>query len=280
MAAPTFNTLSIELVEHGEATAEYFIQHGYKVKIEPSELAFPSTPALICRRSPTTVIVEVDSEVRQGRLEAWARYARSSTKDVRIALCLPQTTQVSADDDGWLRSKGIGLYVSETGQRNVQERIPPQDLGVNVNLPALDSVHPRLRRILGSVYEQFERSHWREGFEAACQALEVEARRYLIKGTSGAVPRVTVLDAKGNPRQLSAQQIDRMTIGALAAAFGNLRSPNYTDSQIAQALVKINVDRIGVVHHKQRRSTENRLRRNVGQHMWTVIGALKLIMGV
>ncbi len=86
--------------------------------------------------------------------------------------------------------------------------------------------------------------------------------------------RITVLRKKG-PVVLTAKQIDRMTMGDLAAEFARIQNQNHADSMIGQALAKINRDRVNVVHRKSKTTTERRLRVNVGQHMWTIVAALK-----
>lgn len=68
-----------------------------------------------------------------------------------------------------------------------------------------------------------------------------------------------------------------MTMGTLAKNFAAIQTQNHVDSRIAQALMTINRDRVGVVHHKSRATTERRLRVNVGGHMWAIIAALRLI---
>src|SRR5260370_32490131 len=122
--------------------------------------------------------------------------------------------------------------------------------------------------------DQFDRAQWREGFEDACQALEVQARRYFKKWTK--TTRIKVL-RKGIPVALSNKEINKMTMGKLAETFGAIQSPNHADSIIEQALTTINKDRIGVAHHKAHKTTEKRLRTNVGQHMWTIVAALNLM---
>ena len=106
----------------------------------------------------------------------------------------------------------------------------------------------------------------------ACQGLETEARRYLKKWTR--TGRIKILRKKG-PVTLTNAQIDRMTMGQLAEAFRDIQAQNQADNVIGRALATINRDRVGVVHHKRKKVTERRLRANVGQHMWTIIAAMK-----
>jgi hypothetical protein len=265
-----FKTIADELLAHAEAVADYFENRGFTVRVESSELGFPYTPTLLCRRSPTTIIVEVDGQIRKDRLEAWVRYGRSCGRDTRLAVCLPWTITILAEENASLRQKGIGLYL--VFDDRLDEHIAPSDLALNVQLPDSNTLSPAVRRALGPAYEQFQRTQWREGFEEACQALENEARRYLKKWTR--TGRIKILRKRG-PVTLTNPQIDKMTMGQLAETFKHIQAQNHADSIIGQALVTINRDRVGVAHHKRRKVTERRLRANVGTHMWTIVAAMK-----
>lgn len=268
-----FSTLSVRLLEFAEATARYFQNHGYRVYAEKRELAFPYTPTLLCKRQSTTIIIEVTNSIRLDRIASWVGFARSCNHDTRFAISLPSKIFLTPEIEDNLRKDGVGLYTAiVTG---VTERIPPKDLAINVELPPLNSLPRKLRTLLGPAYEQFNRSQWREGFEDACQALEVEARRYLKAGLKAG--RIIVMGSQG-PRNLTSQQIDRMTIGQLANTFSNIQNQNYLDAQVNQALSLVNADRVGVVHHKAKMKTEKRLRANVGQNFWAIIGVLREIV--
>jgi hypothetical protein len=276
MSGPKYLTVPEELIEHADAAAGYFRTYGYSVAIERQQIGFPYTPALVCRRQQTTLVVEMDSRIDLDRLEEWARYGHSCARDTRVAVVVDASASISAEAEGLLRERGIGLYVSASA--GVNERIAPQDLAVNVQLPALASQKARIRKLLGSVYEQFDRSNWREGFEEACQVVESEARRYLKDGVKR--KRIVVTDRIGRVRKLDAAAIERMTMGQLARAFQNIQRQNHTVAVVADVLGRLNKDRVGVVHHKAKRGTEIRLRRNVGQHMWAILAALKALLDI
>lgn len=265
-----YTTVADELVEHADATAEYFVNLGYTVRIEWAELGFPYTPTFVCKRGRTTVIVEVAKTITVDRLRNWQAYARSSGRDTRVAISLPSNSAVTPDEEASLRSEGMGLYRSVAG--TLQEGIPPRDLALNLQLPDIASLDPRSRKLMGSAYEQFNRSQWREGFEDACQTFESEARRYLLAGIRSG--RITLL-GKGGPKHLTAKQVNKLTMGQLASLFPQIQNQNYADAIIGKTLKTINRDRIGVAHHKGRAATEARLRRNVGRHMWTLVAAMK-----
>jgi len=271
--ARQYTTVADELLEHADVVVDYFISRGHRVRVERYELGFPFTATFLCRRGNTTLILELDNAIQKKKLDDWVRYAKSSGKDTRLALCMPSAVNVTAEEEAYLRANRVGLYSVSLDPR-VDERIAPDDLGLNVALPELGELPANLRGLLGPAYDQFARAQWREGFEDACQVLEVEARRYLKKWAR--TRRITVL-RRGIPVALSDREINKMTMGKLAVIFAAIQSPNHADSMIGRALTTINKDRVGVAHHKARKTTERRLRVNVGQHMWTIVAALKLM---
>jgi hypothetical protein len=276
MGPYVYRTIPEELLEFADVSAKYFADLGYTVKPEHHEIPFPYRPTWHCKRSNTTLLVELDSEIRFDRLEDWSRYGRSCTRDTRVGLVIPSDAARSGKDDIGLRELGIGLYIV-TGDR-LMEAIAPHDLAVSVVLPNIAKLPPRMKKVLGPVYEQFDRSQWREGFEDACQAVESLARRYLKDGISRG--RITVGNRVGNPVDVKPKQIDSMPMGELATTFKNIITQNYSDRVIAQALTTLNKDRTNVAHRKVKAATEARLRQNVGQHMWVVVTALKELLGV
>src|SRR5574341_1072522 len=214
-----FLTVAEELLEHAECAADYFEEHGYAVEVEQSEIGYPYTPTLRCERTPTTMLVEVYGSILHQRIGAWSRYGRSCSGDTRVAIILPSDVSRLATDESKLRELGVGLYVSDG--RRCEEAIVPRDLAINVELPELRTLPPAMRPVLGPVYEQFNRSQWREGFEEACKAVEVHARNYLWAGISSG--RVVLVTPGGTQRPLRKEQVDRMTIGQLAEAFGQIQ---------------------------------------------------------
>ena len=269
----TYKTIADELLAPAEIVAYDFETRGFTVRAERGELGFPYTPTFLCKRQTTTIIVELDSQIRRDRLQAWHRYCRSCGKDTRLAVCVPSSAVLPAEELAFLRQNGIGFYAAFADR--LDEQNAPADLALNVQLPQLNTLPPGVRQLLGPAYEQFQRTHWREGFEDACQALETESRRYLKKWIR--TGRITIIGKRG-PLSLSNKQINKMTMGALAGTFKKIQAQNHADTIIGQALATINRDRVGVAHHKKRVATENRLRRNVGQHMWTIVAAMKELL--
>lgn len=268
-----YQTLAPELFEYADRVAEDLGVRGYKVRIEKMELGFPYRPTLLAKRDRTTLVVEVSSSISYPRLDAWARYGKSSGQDLRVTVYLPDHIQASAQDHAQFRSSGCGLAtVSSSG---ITQVVPPQDLALNISLPERQSLPPKLRTLLGTAYDHFGQASWREGFDEACKVLEIEARRYLRYWTRKG--RIQLVTQKG-PRLLTKSQIEKLTMGQLAEAFRQIVAQNYADSQIGKTLAAINDDRVLRTHHKHKKRTESRLRLNVGRHMWAIIEALKLLV--
>jgi hypothetical protein len=272
MPPRAYKTLAVGLAEYADIVAEHFATSGYTVRMERDELGFPYTPTFVLKRHPTTILLEVSNKIQMERLNDWTKYGKSCGTDTRVAICLPHTVAVSAEDVAKLRDQKIGLYLSFKDR--AVEQLAPADLALNVELPDRAALPRPVRELLGSAYDQFARTQWREGFEDACAVLEAESRKYLKKWSK--TGRVKIL-RRGAPITLSARQIDKMTMGQLVNTFGQIQAQNHADSTIHKALATLNKDRIGVVHHKRKAWTEKRLRTNVGQHMWKIVAALKLL---
>ena len=271
MAQRVFRTVPAELIECAEKAVSHFENVGFKTHIEKSEIGFPYTPTILCSRSRTTIIVEVHNSINLEKVKDWVAYAKSSGKDTRFALCLCIGAKLTQEQEENLRNLGVGLYF-DSGT-SFTERLAPNDLALNVELPKLSKLSKKLRQLLGTAYEQFQqRTFWREGFESACQAFESEARRYLKKACRKR--KIRFVTKKGLKTHTN-KEIDRLTMGQLAAAFEKIDKPNHPDSIIGSTLKRINKDRVGVAHHKSKMGTEKRLRQNVGQHMWAIVAAMK-----
>jgi hypothetical protein len=272
MSVSKYTSLSIALSECADIVESYLVLRGYKVSIESHELGFPYTPTFLCKRIKTTLLVEIIATVDERRIGSFVGFAKSAGRDTRIALGHPKELNITAEIEKRLREQGIGLFAVDDGK--VVERIAPRDLALNIQLPDLSQELPLVRAALGPAYEQFDRVQWREGFGDACQALENEARKYLTKNVRRG--RISFI-VKGKPKVYGIQQIGKMTLGQLGHAFANVVAKNHADSVIESALKMINRDRVGVVHKKSHAVTENRLRTNVGRHMYTILAALKEI---
>jgi len=269
----TFRTVPEELLECAELAAEHFRTHGFTVRSEKSELGFPYTPTLYCRRHQTHIVVEVVTEVDESRLEEWVAYGKSTGRDFRVTICVPAESVVGDEEEDLLRALGIGCYVAAAG--NVHEKVVAVDLAMNLQLPDLRKLPREVRQLLGPAYEQFERAQWREGFEEACKAFEAAVRRYLKRHTKAG--RILVI-TKSGPNALKLKEIDKMTMGRLARTFETIQNQNRADTVIGSTLKTVNRDRVAIAHHKVKKRTESRLRTNVGRHMWSLVNAMKVVI--
>jgi hypothetical protein len=276
MGGRTYLTVPDELVELADAIADYLESMGYKVWVERTETPYPSTPTLVAKRDRTTLIIEVDSEVRITKLESWSRYGRSCQRDTQVAVAIPASAQLSATDEAKLHDLGVGAY--QFLPDRLLERVTPKDLAVNAALPQPKSLPPKIRPLAGPFIQQFERGDWRGAFDAATRVVEIEARKYLIDGVGRG--RVVIVNDKGAPLKLTPEQINKKTLGQLAVSFQHIQKPNKADSEIGKVLMMVNKDRVGVTHHGNKPETEDKLRRHVGRNMWSLIRALREIHGV
>jgi hypothetical protein len=273
MPSRQFSFISDALLETANAVGDHLQNHGFLLRIDHVLPAAPSVPTIYARRNKTEMVILVGSVIEMDRLKNWCAYAKSTGRDFRVAYALPRGGNLKSSDSEFMRRDGIGL-LRHNGD-DVSEEISPKDLGLSVSLPTLASLSKGARRHLGPAYEQFNRTQWREGFEEACQALENLARDYLIDEIE--IGRVTQFIRKSGPVPALAREVRRMTLGQLSHAFTQIPNQNQTDAQLAGILPKINKDRVGVVHYKHRATTEKRLRKNIGMHMWSIIAGIKLL---
>ena len=134
MAPSTFQTISDELLEYAEAALTAFRKRGYTVAREQAELGFPYTPAMLCKRDRTTIIVDVVASISATRVASWVAYTKSSGKDTRFAICLPDSVARHSAAEDLLRTQGVGLY--SAGPTALTEIIAPSDLALAVPSPA------------------------------------------------------------------------------------------------------------------------------------------------
>jgi len=277
MARRTYLTLALELEEFAERVAIELEDQGYTVKAEKDELGFPRTPTLLAKRHRTTLVIELVIEITSTqflqKLDSWTRFGKSCGYDLRVLICVPENSPPSIKDQDQIRTKRCGLcIISGIGVTTV---IYPHDLAIGIALPERHTLPKKLKSLLGSAYDQFDQTYWREGFDEACKVFEIEARRYLRHWMR--TGRIQLIGKK-KPRMLTGPQVAKLTMGQLAGAFRQIVAKTRIDSQIERALVAINDDRVLRTHHKDKKITESSLRKNVGRHIWTIMETLKLIV--
>jgi hypothetical protein len=276
VARRTYRTVPTELIETADRLGDFLEARGYRVTVEECPLGCPYTPTLRATRTPTTLLLEVAHRINVERAAKWKSFGRSCSDDTRFALAVPVGTRRTAKTLERLQSLKVGLYV--ISEADVQESLEPQDLGAEFELPSVARTPERYRKAIGPSREKFERGDWREGFLAACSALETEAKAYLKREVAST--RAVVLTPTGKPRKLTPAQIDRLTIGGLETVFVQIQNQNQTDTVVHAALARIRPDRNAATHTPTNRRTEQRLRKNVAHHMWVIDAALRAIFGV
>lgn len=270
MPNPGFATVADDLAVCATSVVAHLRQHGYTVKIEPQQLGYPSVPTFSAKRAQTTMFVQVGRNPRSSILVAWTKYGKSCIKDTRIVFATDKQPTHSAIQ--FLQDNRVGLCLYSAGR--VVELLPPHDLAINIGLPNLEDFQGKVRRWLAPTYEEFENGNWFKGFEEACKLFEEKARLYFrVFSQSGRIKIIT----KSGPTTMSRQAIEKLSMGQLKDKFEKIVSPTRDDQQTGDALARINADRIGVTHKKNRAATERRLRKNVGQHMWVIISALQIV---
>jgi hypothetical protein len=263
---PTFLTVANDLLPCAQGAYDHFVGLGYRVRVEKPDPAAPFVPTMTAYRTSTTVHVEVCGIVDVARLRDWVSYSKSTGRDTRLVLCMPVRAAVSIASEDDLRKRGVGMLRFDAG---ITETIAPKDLALHVELPTLPS---SLREVLGEAYEKHKRGQWRECFDDACNALEEEARRYLKRWSN--TGRIKVQRRKG-PVQLTAAEINALSMGGLRNCFRDILSPTSLDSAIEQALTAVNPDRVERTHRRRAKATEARLRKNMGKHVWQIVNVMK-----
>jgi hypothetical protein len=273
MTAPDFRTVPEELLGVATAAFKWLKDHGHKVTPEHHETGYPFTPTLYGKRRSAIALIEVDARIPIDRMQEWVAYGRSRKSDTRVWCALAANARRTGKEDLSLKELGVGLLLIDKGQAS--EMFPAKDLALNVQLPALAALPPRVQQALGPVYEHFDRAEWREGFQDACLLLEDAARKHLWKGVKAG--RIAIVSEKGKPEHLTKHRIDKLTMGELAQRFSRIVQQTHADRVIGDALKQVNPNRVNVTHHKTKAATEAKLRRDAGSQIWMIIGALKEI---
>ncbi|MEX1229991.1 MAG: hypothetical protein WEB58_07110 [Planctomycetaceae bacterium] len=271
MASVRFNTISSDLQALAEAVFHHYRGLGYVVKVEPTDIELPYSPALRCKRGQTTVIVEVGKEEALARVQQWISFCRSAGKDMQLCLVFPASYEIKESVRTNLADLGVGI-LKESGKL-LANVLPSSDLAINVELPKLSDCNQRARTLLGPAYEKFSRKDWRVGFEEACLALESLSRSNLKKGI--AAGRISLM-GKMKPLILSHLEIDKGTMGKLSLWYSMIVSPRQIESVLGKALKAVFKDRNKIIHRKHTSSTEKTVRARVGTHMWTIVNAIRI----
>lgn len=269
-----FVLVAEDLIDAVVRYANWLVSRGFRVETEPYDLEYPNSPVLKGVRGKENYYFEVASAVNVSRAEEWVKYGKASSADTRYVVAIAGGRPVSPSDLARLTTLGVGVDIIETN--DVHPMCGAHDLSLNVEFPRLT---PKLHKSLGNARDLFTRGSWKEAFEDACLALEMESRAFMKKAIRSG--RVAFVDNKGKSVSYTEAQIGHMTLGALATAFGNIANPSQTESRVAQALKRINPKRVTVAHFKHKPGTkrERELRTQVGKDLIVIVNAMKMLTG-
>lgn len=265
-----FITLSDELVPLATKLISHMEEHGYTIRIEPSDISFPSTPTISARREHQRLYIIVVKQISAHDVEMWVRYCTSCPNDSRIAFCIIDNDAVSAAELAKYMKVGVGII--SLNAETLLWLTEPRDIAFHAALPERGTLKPHVRRLLGEALDRFDNKDWRTGFENACLVLEDESRKYLLRNATAG--RVSYRDDRGKVKTPTKKKIRKMTLGALKIVFCNLLQQNQIESIVCSAIDKLNPERIRRIHGARRHQTESALRRQVGTQMWSIINAL------
>ena len=274
MPAADFKTIPDELLHVAEAAEVYFGDQGFDIQIERREIGFPAVPALLCRRGHELVIVEIFSALDVSHVDRWIRYCRSQVADTRYCMILRSHGNVSPRTVTYAADNRLGLGLHDDHQLTMIRQAP--DLAVHLALPELKSLAKPLRAVLAPAFQKILEGDWRDGLGDACLAVEQRARDYLKAGIDS--ERIIIVRGKKNPKQLTPDDVEDMSLGQLKVAFSQIQSQNHQDSLIGATLSLINKPRVGLAHKRKYAKVEAELRQQIGQSMHAIIACLEEMM--
>lgn len=267
-----FNTVGSDLEAAAGAAVDYFRGRGFSVKPEPYEFDYPGTPTFRCTRGKAKLFVEAAAELKVSTVDAWIAYAKTRDHETSLALLVRTPPGLSMEDVAELRAKRVGLYSYSDGA--LAELVPPADLAVNISLPSLGGLKAAYRNKIQPCFDKIDRGEWVDGFRDACQVLEDCARELLRDGVRRG--RVSFVK-KGKSVSYPLGKIGKMTQGQLAHAYAEVQNPTQVDMVLGRALQRVNGARITAVHKTHRAKNNSKIRVQVGQHLWTIVSALRQI---
>jgi len=174
------------------------------------------------------------------------------------------------NDIQFCTSSGVGMYHlnGEVYERLLEE----VDLAFQVSLPNRKELKPKVRKLVGSAYDLFEKGEWRQGFLEAAQALEEESRKYLRRRVNNGKNQYK--DGR-KTKSVTLSEVNKMTLGGVKNVVCNLVIQTTLDSRLCAGITKLNPTRIARVHKPTSRATERRMRDRVGRDMWMIVNLLR-----
>lgn len=269
--ARTYVTVSPDLVEYADAAADYLLEEGYKVSVEPRGLYFPNTPTMLGKKGSTEFVVEVVINAASFNCLDWVHYARARSKETFIAVVLPEATNISTDDLSRLRSHGVGVCRANAGQVDVL--LQYVDVSTTIGLPDLSKEKKQLRRVLKPCFKKIMEGSVVDGFKDACGAFEDLARGHFKAGVAST--RIKLVTKDGKSRQVTPAQVDRFTLGQLGVAFSEIVAPTQADDLARRAIESILKDRNDATHKASNQTVLRRVKRNTPKHTFAILNAMR-----
>lgn len=274
MAIRQFLTVPDELESLAVLALTHFRSQGFTVSIEKSDIDLPGTPTLTIRRQGVRHFVLLRTKVERQEIGRWVRYCHSCTNDVRLAICFPSSSIISVSDLGHIRNAGVGLYFEEKkgdGDRVFTSAVAGKDLAFNAELPVLEELKPKVRKMIAPMCEEFQNGDWQKAFRDTMGVLEEQCRLYLKANVKLGRAKYTIGSKIVVPTQ---DMVNKMTLGQIKNVFCGLVQQNQVESLLCSALERLNPLRIKMVHKPSSPSTARSLRKNAGRSMWTIINCL------
>lgn len=274
MTSPSFLTISDDLIHVANDAFAHFTDSGFNLEIEPTDLGFPTTPALVCRRGHERVVVEIISGFDKTRLKRWVDYCKSQTEDSRFCVIAFRPSDVENKLIEFCSTHSVGLIVHDN--EKLMPMRAPVDLAVHAALPELSDLKASVRPILAPAYQKFADGDWRDGLYAAYSEVEEMARENLIAEIDSG--KSIYRTYRGKQVEVTSKEAGKMTLGQLAIAYGNISKPTHKDARIHQTLSLINETRVGLAHKRKKAEVEKKVRTEAGMHIHAVTNCLEELM--
>src|SRR5262245_29956524 len=113
MGTTRFQTVADELLVCATTSFKKLRERGYRVRSEVPDAAAPFTPTITAVRASTTLHVDVVGHIDPDRIRDFVSYARSSARDTRFGVCIPEGTDIARQTLALLRSLGVGLFLTD-----------------------------------------------------------------------------------------------------------------------------------------------------------------------
>lgn len=244
---------------------------GFKVTPEPTSLEYPNTPVLMGTQAAGQLhFFEVSGRVNVARAEAWVNYGKASSRDIRYVVVVANGKSIAPSDLRRLKQIGVGVHLLDGDE--VDKVCNPHDLSLRFGFPVL----PRpLVKKLGNARDLFNDGHWKESYEDACQALETDARLYMAKRIKVGA---TFQSEKGKAITYTETQVAKATLGGVGKMFLELTTPTQSESQVGQAIARVNPRRVTVAHFKSKTGKRaQQLRDEVGKDLIVILNAMQML---